>query len=90
MINDNIVFIGLDTHKEFTEVAYCQDHRGDKPIHQGKIKTTKQAFEKLVRQFQSKYPKATCILSMRPVLADIGYTGCSPGWGSVAILSRLR
>ncbi len=59
MINDNIVFIGLDTHKEFTEVAYCQDHRGDKPIHQGKIKTTKQAFEKLVRQFQSKYPKAT-------------------------------
>ena len=27
MTKDNIVFIGLDTHKEFTEVAYELDER---------------------------------------------------------------
>jgi transposase len=59
MTNDSIVFIGLDTHKENTEVAYSTDGR-DQPInHLGRIKTTKQGIEKLARQFQSKYPKAT-------------------------------
>ena len=26
----NILFIGLDTHKEFVEVAYIEDQRGAK------------------------------------------------------------
>lgn len=59
MRNNNIVFIGLDTHKESTEVAYFLDSRDHSPTHHGKIKTTKQAFEKLVRQFQSRYASAT-------------------------------
>lgn len=59
MMNNNIIFIGLDTHKENTEVAYSLDHRSEPIIHHGKIKTTKQGLEKLVRLFQSKYPKAT-------------------------------
>ena len=59
MINHSMIFIGLDTHKEFTEVAYSFDSRTDKPVHQGKIKTIRQAFEKMVHQFQSRYPKAT-------------------------------
>lgn len=59
MHNHSIVFIGLDTHKENTEVSYSSDGR-DQPIsHFGRIKSTKQGFEKLARQFQSKYPGAT-------------------------------
>jgi transposase len=59
MNNNSIIFIGLDTHKENTEVAYSLDNRNKPIVHHGKIKTTKQGFEKLVRVFQSKYPKAT-------------------------------
>jgi len=59
MSKHNIVFIGMDTHKSFIEVAYIEDVRGVKPIHLGKIPSTKQAVKKLVRQFESKYPHAT-------------------------------
>jgi transposase len=55
----NILFIGLDTHKVSTEVAHVEDQRGAKPVHYGKIKTTKAAITKLARQYQSKYPQAT-------------------------------
>jgi hypothetical protein len=37
MSKHNILFIGLDTHKTFTEVAYIEDQRGAKPIHLGRI-----------------------------------------------------
>jgi hypothetical protein len=33
MIKHNILFIGLDTHKTFTEVAYIEDQRGAKSTH---------------------------------------------------------
>tara|TARA_R110000737_G_scaffold31037_1_gene49539 strand:- start:235 stop:1389 length:1155 start_codon:yes stop_codon:yes gene_type:complete len=59
MYKDNIIFIGLDTHKVSTEVAYIEDQRGAKPVHHGKIKTNKSAIMKLARQFQSKSPQAT-------------------------------
>jgi len=59
MIKHNILFIGLDTHKVSTEVAHVEDQRGAKPVHYGKIKTTKAAITKLARQYQSKYPHAT-------------------------------
>lgn len=59
MANDNIVFIGLDTHKETTDVAYSLCDRRCQIKHLGKIKTTKQSFEKLSRQLQSKHPKST-------------------------------
>jgi len=59
MNKDNILFIGLDTHKVSTEVAYIEDQRGALPIHHGKIPSTKAAIKKLVRYFESKYPKAT-------------------------------
>lgn len=59
MYKDNIIFIGLDTHKVSTEVAYIEDQRGAKSVHHGKIKTNKSAIMKLARQFQSKYPQAT-------------------------------
>lgn len=59
MSKDTLIFIGLDTHKAFTEVAYVLDGRGDPVCHHGKIQTTKPALVKLARQFQSKYPNAT-------------------------------
>lgn len=59
MRKDNILFIGLDTHKTFTEVAYIEDHRGAEPVHYGKIPSTKTGVKKLIRHFESKYPKAT-------------------------------
>jgi transposase len=59
MNKHSILFIGLDTHKTFTEVAYIEDIRGAKPIHLGRILSNKTAFKKLVRQLQSKYPDAT-------------------------------
>ncbi|GAD91204.1 hypothetical protein VHA01S_073_00160 [Vibrio halioticoli NBRC 102217] len=59
MNNDSIIFIGLDTHKSFMQVAVLQDHRGAKPEHLGRIKSNKSVLIKLAQQLQSKYPKAT-------------------------------
>ena len=59
MNNNSIIFIGLDTHKTFTQLAVLKDERGAKPESLGKINTNKAAFIKLARQLQSKYPKAT-------------------------------
>lgn len=59
MIKHNILFISLDTHKEFNEVAYIEDQRGAQPIHHGRIPSSKVAIKKLIRQFESKYPSAT-------------------------------
>lgn len=59
MQHHNIVFIGLDTHKEFVEVAYIEDQRGAKPVHFGRVSSTKVALTKLARRFESKYPAAT-------------------------------
>ncbi|MFP3427051.1 IS110 family transposase, partial [Pseudoalteromonas sp. SIMBA_162] len=55
----SILFIGLDTHKEFNEVAYIEEHRGAQPVHLGRVSSSKMAVQKLVRQFESKYPGAT-------------------------------
>ncbi|MEM7388420.1 MAG: IS110 family transposase [Pseudomonadota bacterium] len=59
MNKHSILFIGLDTHKEFNEVAYIEEHRGAQPVHLGRIPSSKVAVQKLVRQFESKYPGAT-------------------------------
>ena len=58
-MNDTILFIGLDTHKEFSTVAVSSQGRDQAIEFLGKIKTTKQAYQKLVRQLQSKYSAAT-------------------------------
>lgn len=59
MRNSSIVFIGMDTHKESTDVGYALDGRENSPVHYGKITTRKLSVKKLARHFQSKYPKAT-------------------------------
>ena len=59
MSKHNILFIGLDTHKVYSEVAYIEDQRGAKSVHHGRIPSDKKSIKKLVRQFESKYPNAT-------------------------------
>ena len=59
MTKDNILFIGLDTHKTFTQLAVLKDERGAKIENIGRINTNKSAFIKLARQLQSKYPQTT-------------------------------
>lgn len=59
MNNSNTIFVGLDTAKEFSEVAYSLDDRDHKPCLLSRIRSTKQGVEKLCRQLQSKYPGAT-------------------------------
>jgi transposase len=59
MNKHSILFIGLDTHKEFNEVAYIEEHRGAQPVHLGRFSSSKVAVQKLVRQFESKYSDAT-------------------------------
>jgi len=56
MIKHNLVFIDLGTNKVFTEVAYMEDPRVAKPIHLVKMLSNKNAFKKLARQLQSRYP----------------------------------
>jgi len=59
MPKHTITFIGLDTHKEFSEVVTINDHRDDQPIMLGRINSTRQAFTKLARRLQSKHPHST-------------------------------
>jgi len=57
--NESIIFIGMDTHKESSDVAYALEGRDNVPVHFGKIKSTKTAVQKMARHFQSKFPRAT-------------------------------
>lgn len=59
MNKSTILFIGLDTAKEHSEVAYTFDDRNHKPCLLSRIRSTKQGITKLSRQLQSKYPRAT-------------------------------
>ena len=54
MNKHSILFIGLDTHKEFNEVAYIEEHRGVQPVHLGRFSSSKVAVQKLVRQFPKR------------------------------------
>ncbi|MFM2598214.1 IS110 family transposase [Vibrio fortis] len=59
MSNDSIIFIGLDTHKSFIQVAVLQEHQGANPQQLDPIKSDGSALIRLTKQLQSKYPKAT-------------------------------
>ena len=59
MNKSNIVFIGLDTHKAFFEVAHELDGREHQCIHDGRISSAKVSVVKMARDFQSQYPDAT-------------------------------
>lgn len=59
MNNDTTLFIGLDTHKSFTQVALLKDNRGETPITYGRINTSKSALIKLAQKIQSQFSNVT-------------------------------
>ncbi len=87
MKNDSIVFVRMDTHKEFTEIAYSLDGRDNDIIHLGRIQSTKQGLLKLARQLQSKYPHAT-LHFMKQALVVTGCTDSSLNKVIAATLSH--
>ncbi len=42
MNKHSMIFICLDTHKEFHEIAYCEEQRGASPVHYGRISSSKE------------------------------------------------
>ena len=73
MSEDTLLFIGLDTHKDSTEVAYVDDARGLSCSHFGQIKATKAGLVKLAHQLASKYPGdslLSSLLSTRQINGD--------------------
>lgn len=56
MNKHSILLIGLDTHKEFVEVTYCEERRGAHPVHFARISFAKVSITKLLPHFESKYP----------------------------------
>ncbi len=75
MNKHSILFIGFDTHKEFNEVAYIEDHRGAQPVHFGRAPSSKIAVKKLVRHFESNTLMQRFTLSMRLAPAVTGFIG---------------
>ena len=68
MSKDNIVFIGLDTHKVSTEVAHIEDQRGAKTVHHGKLKPLKLPSQSLLGNINLNIPMRHCIfLRSRPL-----------------------
>ena len=57
MTKHNILFIDLDTHKTFTEVAYIEDQLGTIPIHLGKVLNNKAAFKNSLDNSNQKRQK---------------------------------
>ena len=45
MFNSSIVFIGLNTHKEFVDTAYIADNQDAKMNHLERISCTKLSFK---------------------------------------------
>ena len=72
----SILFIGLDTHKTFTQLAVLKDERGAKPESFGKIIPTRLPSLSLLGNYNPNTLKQHCILFMKQALAVIGFTDC--------------
>ncbi len=59
MTKHTIIFIGLDTHKDFSEVVTIADQRDCQHTALGRIASNRQAFTKLARRLQSQHPNST-------------------------------
>ena len=54
MSQSNILFVGMDVHKDSISVAYISDRPGAELVHYGTIGTQQYALDKLIRKLQSK------------------------------------
>lgn len=69
----NIVFIGLDTHKDFHEVAYVEEQRGAEVIHQGRINGSKVAIHKWYVSLSLNIRTPPFTLPMKQAPVAIGF-----------------
>lgn len=74
MNKHSILFIGLDTHKEFNEVAYIEEHRGAKPVHLGRVSSSKVAVQSLFVSLNLNTLAQRYTLFMKQALVVIGFT----------------
>ena len=59
---NNMLFVGLDVHKESIAVAYAPQEPGSEAVALGNIGTRQCDIDKLLRQLQSKAPAGSgCI-----------------------------
>jgi transposase len=59
MNKNSILFIGLDTHKDFFEVAYYSPNHHSEVEHFGRISSSKVSLTKFIQSMQRKYPQAS-------------------------------
>jgi len=64
MYKHNILFIGLDTHETFTEVAYIEDQRRAKCTHLGNILSKKTLLKSSYDNYNQNPQTLPSILSM--------------------------
>lgn len=74
MTKHNTLFIGLDTHETYTEVAYIEDPRGEKLTHLSKIPSNKALLHNSRNNVNQNTLTRHYILFMKPVLVVIGFT----------------
>ena len=72
MKNTTILFIGMDTHKETTDVAYVEEDTIISLTTWANSLATNDLWKNCLGSYSPSTPKQHCILLMKPTLAAIG------------------
>lgn len=67
-------------HKEFHEVAYCEEQRGASAVHYGRIPSSKVSVKKLIRQFELESKTGTKCIPLHTKMPVLFSPGNSFDW----------